>query len=184
MDNKETVYFRDGKLVAKSGDVRVYRMEDELFLEDGRMNLISSDVKKSDYVWQIGSKPKGNCLVIGLGLGTVAKYLLSLNKVTSVTVLEENEDIINAVNILNESAGLFKIIHTDYITYLYSNTMEYDFIFIDCYSKVDETTLPFIADLTVACKINLVPEGILLGWLDMGTSEKFIDSFYSLFNTI
>lgn len=180
---KETVYFRNGKLVAKSGDIRIYNMDDELFLEDGRMNLISSSDKKSGYIWQIGDRPVGNCLVIGLGLGTVARYLLSLNKVTGVTVIEENKDMIEAVNRLGMSADLFEIICTDYLMYLYKHSINYDFIFIDCYTKVDESTLPYIADLAIACKTNLASEGILLGWLDMKTPEKFIDSFYSLFNT-
>lgn len=180
--NKESEYYRKGKLVSKSGDIRIYKMDDELFLEDGRMNLVCSDTKKSDYIWQIGSKPKGNCLVIGLGLGTVAKYLLSLPKVQGVTVLESDKDIIKAVDKINGSKDLFEIICTDYISYLYSNSLEYDFIFLDCYTKVDATTLPFIADIAMACKINLSPGGILLGWLDMNTSERFIDSFYSLFN--
>ena len=182
--NKESTYFRNGKLIAKSGDVRVYTMDNELFLEDGRMNLVSSDSKKGDYIWQISGKPKGNCLVIGLGLGTIVSYILSLNKVSSLTIIEENKDIISVVNKLNKFEGLFEIICIDYLSYLYKNNTKYDFIFIDCYTKIDETTLPYIADIVVASKLNLKSGGVLLGWFDIRTSERFVDSFYNLFNTI
>jgi len=182
--DKESVYFRNGKLIAKSGDIRVYTMDNELFLEDGRMNLVASDTKKSDYIWQIGNKPIGNCLVVGLGLGIVVNYLLSLNKVNNLTIIEENKDIINVVNKLNKLEGLFEIICTDYFTYLYKSNTKYDFIFIDCYTKIDETTLPYIADIVIASKLNLKADGILLGWFDNRTSEKLVDPFYSLFNTV
>lgn len=180
--NKESVYFRNGKLVSKSGDVRIYQMNNELFLEDGRMNLISSDDNKSEYIWQLGDKPTGDCLVVGLGLATAAKYLLTMPKVTSVTVVEKNKSIIEAVSNVNKADELFKIEHADYLPYLYTNTTKYDFIFVDCYAKVEGETLPYIADITVACKTNLNTGGILLGWLDVNTPEKFIESFYSLFN--
>ena len=29
------IYFKDGKLIAQSGEVKVYKMNDELFLEKG-----------------------------------------------------------------------------------------------------------------------------------------------------
>lgn len=180
--NKESVYSRNGKLISKAGDVRIYNMNDELFLEDGRMNLISSDCDKNDYIWQINDKPFGNCLVVGLGLSTATKYILSVPKVTGVTVIEENSDIITAVNEINRITELVEVINEDYITYLYSCNEVYDFIFVDCYNKVDEKTIPYIADVTKACKTSLAPKGVLLGWLDMNTSERFIESFYSLFD--
>lgn len=180
--NKESVYFRNGKLISKSGDVRVYRMDDELFLEDGRMNLISSDDARSEYIWQLGDKPTGDCLVIGLGAATVAKYIMTMPKVTGVTVVEENEDIIKAVSDATQVDELFKVDHGEYLPYLYSTDTKYDFIFVNCYSKVDASTLPYIADITTACKTKLNTGGILLGWLDVNTPERYIESFYSLFN--
>ena len=93
--NKGTVYFRDGELVAKSGSIKVYSMNEELFMEVGPgHNLLSSERDVADYVWQIVDKPFGNCLIIGLGLGVSAKYILSLPKIKSLVVLEENMDVI------------------------------------------------------------------------------------------
>lgn len=180
--NKESVYFRNGKLISKAGDVRIYRMNDELFMEDGRMNLISSDDNKSEYIWQLGDKPVGNCLIVGLGLATAAKYLLSMPKVTGVTIVEENKDIIEAVSNVNKIDELLKIDNAEYLPYLYTTEDKYDFIFVDCYTKVDGETLPYIADVTTACKTSLSSNGILLGWLDVNTPERYIEAFYSLFN--
>jgi len=157
-------------------------MDDELFLEDGRMNLISSDDKRSEYIWQLGDKPEGDCLVVGLGLGTVARYLLSMPKTTGVTVVEENSDIIEAVSKINKTDELIKVEHAEYLSYLYTDNGQYDFIFVDSYDKVEAETLPYIADITRACKTKLNAGGILLGWLDVNTPEKYIESFYSLFN--
>lgn len=180
--NKESVYSRNGKLISKSGDVRIYNLNDELFLEDGRMNLISSDCDKNDYIWQINDKPFGNCLIVGLGLATAVKYILSFPRVTGVTVLEENTDIIKAVNDINQITELVEVVNEEYLSFLYNCDNSYDFIFVDCYTSVNEKTIPYIADVTKACKTNLNTNGVLLGWLDMNTSEKFIEPFYGLFD--
>lgn len=182
--NKESVYFRDGKLISKSGDIRIYDLNNELFMEDGRMNLIASEEDKSEYIWQLGSKPRGDCLVVGLGLCTAARYIISLPSVDSVTVLEQNPDIISAVHQVKEELELFKVIHGDYIPYLYKSNIKYDFIFVDFYNRVNEGTLPYIADVVAACKTCLKPNGIILGWLDIKTAERYIEAFYNLFNVV
>lgn len=179
---KESVYFREGKLVAKSGDVRVYDVNQELFLEDGRLNLIASDQKLSDYIWQVGDKPFGNCLIAGMGLCISAKYVQSLPKIDKLTVVEDNKDIINVNYTLDRISKNLKVIHADYITFLYKTTNKYDFIFLDCYYKINITTMPYIADLVAAAKKALKSNGILIGWLDDNTSEKLIEPFYNLFN--
>jgi len=180
--SKESVYFREGRLIAKSNDVRIYDLEGELFLEDGRLNLIASDQKLSDYVWQIADKPFGHCLIAGLGLGLTAKYIRSLTKTKSITIVEENKDIIAVNHTLNRLPKAFKVINYDYITYLYESTNKYDFIFLDCYSKIDTTTIPYIADVVAAGKKALKPNGILIGWLDNHTPERLVEPFYDLFN--
>jgi len=177
-----TIYFRDGDLVAKSGEVRVYEMEGSLYMESGRGTLISSDRDLSDYIWQISSKPFGNCLVIGLGLGVASKYILSLPKVTTITTIEESKDVIKTQKeIFPINDGRLKIINTDYLPYLYKSGSRFDFIFVDCYNIIDETTFPLIADIVVACKRRLSKQGVLIGWLDSSTPEVFIDAFYKLF---
>lgn len=178
-----SIYYVDGELVSQHGNIKVYNMNDELFMEQGK-HLIYSDQELSDYIWQISGKPFGNCLVLGLGLGVASKYILSLNKVKKLTVVEEDLDIIHGQVV----SGMIyderlNVVRADYITYLYTSKEEFDFIFIDCYSHVTKTTLPLIADLVVAAKRSLSGKGILIGWMDMGTPEELVDPFYGLFSS-
>jgi len=180
---KGPIYSRDGKLVMRSGEVRVYDLDNELFMELGRQNLIAADKDLSDYIWQLADKPFGNCLIISLGLGIASKYLLSFNNVKSVTVIEEYEEIIEVqakINPINDDR--FRVINDSALTYLYKTDETYDFIFLDYHTVINEWTFPIIADITTACKKVLVYNGILLGWLDGNTPEIFIDSFFDLFN--
>lgn len=180
--SKSAIYFRDGKLVAKSGETRVYEMNGELFMETGRSNLVSSDQDLSDYIWQIGNKPSGDCLIIGLGLGISTKYVLSLSKVTSITILEPDSTIIDTqAYVASIENSKVNIINKEILPYLYQSDNKYDFIFVDCYNKIDEDTLPYIADIVAAAKKILTQRGVLLGWLDNNTPERFIESFYKIF---
>jgi hypothetical protein len=177
-----TIYFRDGDLIAKSREVRVYKMDEELFMGSNRGNLISADQDLSEYIWQINNKPFGNCLVVGLGLGVATRYILSLTNVDKVTVVEENKDVITAqaeVGYIDDNR--LTVINKKYLQFLYKTKEKYDFIFIDCYNKIDEDTFPMIADIAAAGKLVLTNEGILIGWLDNSTPEIFIDAFYGLF---
>ncbi len=119
MKNSPT-YFRDGKLLVKNGDIRVYELNSELFMELGRQNLISSERDLSEYIWQMSDRPFGNCLLIGLGLGVASKYLLSFDNVKSVTVIEEYETIIEAQNELSPiNDKRFSIINEPALSHLY-----------------------------------------------------------------
>jgi len=180
--NNELKYFTDGKLVSNSGNVNIYKMNGDLFVEDGRMNLISSDSAKSEYIWQLGNKPKGKCLVLGLGTAMVPKYIMTIPKVISVTTVEENSDVIKAISTIVREFDKLDVKCDEYLHYLYSSTNQYDFIFVNCYYKVDNSTIPYIADIITACKTVLAPDGVLLGWLDINTPEKYIDTFYKLFD--
>ncbi len=179
---KGTIYFRDGDLVAKSGEVRVYKMNNELFMESHRGNLVSSDKDLSDYIWQVNSKPFGNCLIVGLGLGVAARYTLSLNGVTNVTVIEEDADIIKAqADAVTMDDDRLTILNKEFLPFLYKTKEKFDFVFIDCYNKIDEDSFPMVADIAIASRTVLARDGILIGWLDNSTPEIFIDAFYNLF---
>lgn len=178
---EDVVYFRDGKLIAESGKVRAFELKNQVFLENGQNNLIFSDDKKGDLIWQIDKKPFGDCLILGLRLGIAPGYIFSLDKINNVTVVEEDQDIINVHNKLNKKFE-YKIIKSDYLDFLYTSTKTFNFIFIDCYDKIDHKTLPYIADIVTASKKVLKPKGVLIGWLDENTPEVLINSFYSLFS--
>lgn len=189
------IYFNDGDLVVEQGNVRVYQANNELFLELGPgHNLWALESELPDYVEQLWDKPKGDCLEIGLGLGVASRYILSCPKVTSLTTVEVNEDVIavqEKVNTIldtrkNENIKFYKnkkhlILNADGLYYAYSTKCKYDFIFLDFYDVIDEDTLPQIEDMTQACKRLLKDNGVITGWFDKATPSEFIDDFNRLF---
>jgi len=177
------IYFKDGELVAESGDARVYKMHDQLFLEKGPgHNLWALESELEDYIQQLGSWPQGDCLEIGLGLGVASRYLLSFPKVKTLTTVEIDEDVIAVQKIANPIDDKRHIIlnaHGLYFTY--QTKRVYDFIFLDFYSHIDEDTLPEIADMVEACRRTLKDGGRLVGWLDPYTPGDFAKVFLELF---
>jgi len=177
------IYFRDGELVAESGDARIYKMNDKLFLEKGEGHTLwALEDELKDYILQLESWPKGDCLEIGLGLGVASKYLLSFPKVKSLTTIEIDEDVIAVQKLadpIDDDRHLILNAHGLY--YAYETKRLYDFIFLDFYDVIDEETLPVIADMTVACERILKRGGRMIGWLDKHTPGDHAAIFMSLF---
>lgn len=191
--NEGLIYFKDGELIVESGEAKVYKLNNELFLEIGPgHNLWALESELEDYIWQLSGRPMGECLEIGLGLGVASKYILSCPKVRGLTTVEINEDVINVYNKLNPEDYSFDytesyydkrhtIITLDGLVYMYGTERRFDFIFIDCYGVIDEDTLPTIADMSSAGKRILKEDGIMVGWFDKATPDEFVGPFYELF---
>jgi spermidine synthase len=189
------IYFQDGELLAKSGDAKIYTMEvegkRELFLEIGEGHTLwAHSMEWEDYVFQLKGRPRGICLEIGLGLGVASRYILSCPKVEHLTTVEVNEDVIKVqqkANPIEDKWGMqaFKERHTihnaDGLAYMYITKKRFDFIFIDCYDRIDEDTMPLIADMAYAAKRILKPGGEVVGWFDKYTPEKMVEPFFNIF---
>ena len=188
------IYFQDGVLLAESGDAKVYEMAGELFLEIGPGHTLwALESEAEDYIEQLGDKPHGHVLEIGLGLGVASKYLLSCPKVTSLTTIEKNADVIKVHGQISSVMRTFKgaeeyfsnkrhlVLNADGLLYAYNTEMTYDFVFVDCYDRIDEETLPFITDVVNACKRLLKDDGEIVGWFDKYTPDEYVDEFFNLF---
>jgi len=189
------IYFRDGDLIAESGEARVYRMitngNEELFLEIGQGHTLwAHSMEWEDYVFQLKGRPHGECLEIGLGLGVASRYILSCPKVENLTTIEVNKDVIEVqakINPIEDKWGMisFSDRHTIYnaegLAYMYATKKKYDFVFIDCYDRIDEETLPLIADMAFAAKRLLKEGGEVVGWFDKFTTEDFVTPFFNIF---
>jgi len=187
------IYFQEGKLVAESGEVKIYSMltnfskkhlkREELFLEIGPGHTLwALESELPDYIWQLKDYPKGNCLEIGLGLGVASKYILTFPRVETLTTVEKNEDVIKAqkqVNPIEDNRHV--VLEADGLVYAYETQREFDFIFIDCYDAIDEDSLPMIEDMAYACRRILKDDGRILGWWDESAPEEFVNSFFDLF---
>lgn len=190
MGNDKLIYFQDGDTVASSGGAVVYKMNGRLFLEIEH-TLWAMEDELYDYMEQLHDYPKGDCLEIGLGLGTASRYILTFPTVNHLTTVEINKDVIGVHEMIGENDRYFsldydpsrhRILNADGIMYAYRTKRKYDFIFIDCYDRIDEDTLPIIEDVTRACCRLLKPEGKLVAWLDRFTPWEFKNQFRKLVN--
>lgn len=186
------IYFRDGDIVAEYGTARVYKMNSELFLEIGTAHTLwALESELTDYIEQLEDYPKGQCLEIGLGLGVASRYILTFPAVEHLTTVEKNLDVIKAHSLIREedrgpkmnyNPSKHKILNVDGLIYAYKTKRRYDFIFIDCYDRIDEDTLPIIADMYKACSRILKPEGRIIAWLDNATPGEYFLEFQNIIN--
>jgi predicted membrane-bound spermidine synthase len=176
-------YFSRGKVIAESGDVRVYEFGKDLFLDKGISHFLWARASElREYESQIKNYPKGNCLEIGLGLGVSAKYILTQPRTEYLTTVETNPDVINVFFKLNqEGLGRHKIILGDGIDFLIKTEETFDFVFLDFYSLIDEDTLPQITLAVRLAKFKLNREGKIVAWFDPFTPEEFALPFFDLF---
>jgi spermidine synthase len=193
MSEPGLIYFNDGKLIAEAGSAKVYKMNDELFLEIGPGHTLwALESELDDYKVQLYDYPKGRCLEIGLGLGTASRYILTFPLVEHLTTVEINPDVIAAHELIREEDRKYSlnynpkkhlILCANGIEYAYQTRKRYDFIFIDCYDRIDEDTLPLIADMFAACRRILKPSGRIVMWLDKHTPEPYYTKFERIKDT-
>jgi len=163
-----------------------------LLLEIGPGHTLwASESELQEYMNQLEDLPRGQCLEVGLGLGVVSRYLLTFPAVDHLTTVEINPEVIEVHKRIKESErGLnlgyspekHRILNVNGIEYAYKTKRRYDFIFIDCYDRIDEDTLPIIADMTTACSRLLNRNGKMRGWLDVHTPETFYTIFQKIFD--
>ncbi len=194
MQTSTGIYFKEGGLVARSGEVSVYEMAGQLFLEVGPgHNLWALESEYTDYMAQLGDKPKGKCLEIGLGLGVASRCILTYPEVTTLTTVELRKDVIKIHNdvipLLDQriekwtpyESDRHTIINEDGLKYMLSTRERYDFVFMDFYKHIDEDTMPTIKDMIAAAKVCLTEKGIISGWLDPYTPIEYVNEFLGSF---
>lgn len=193
--SENAIYYEDGELVASSGEVRVYNMDDLFFLEIGLGHTLwTLESEIFDYMEQLGDTPFGDVLEIGLGMGITSRYLLSCKNVKTLTTIEINRDVIKVyskiktvlddklkdiVNVIPNKGH--RIINNDGLRYITHTQRKYDFIFIDNYTIIDEETLPEIEELVKAAGKILNSDGIISGWYDKHSLESFTVQFNDIF---
>lgn len=193
--SENAIYYEDGELIASIGEVSVYNMDDQLFLEIGPAHTLwTLESEIFDYIEQLGDTPSGDVLEIGLGMGVTSRYLLSCKNVKTLTTIEINRDVIKVYNKIKEllddklkdivnitSDKKHRIINNDGLRYITHTQRKYDFIFIDNYTIIDEETLPEIEELVKAAAKILNTGGIISGWYDKHTLERFTVRFNDIF---
>ena len=195
MQTSTGLYFKDGEVITRHGEVTIYRMDDILFLEVGPgHNLWALESEYSDYMAQLGDKPRGDCLEIGLGLGIASRCILTYPSVDTLTTIElrknvikSHEDIVQLLDKKSEKWAPYDskrhiIKNYDGFMYMLKTTNKYDFIFMDFYKHIDEDSICEIKDMVKCAKLRLNPGGKVLGWFDPHTPVEFIKDFFDIFN--
>jgi len=179
------LYFEDGKVIADSNDIVVYEMDGVRYLEQGPgHNLWADSDEIKELAEQIGDKPRGDCLEIGLGLGVASEYILSCPRVKSLTTIELNSDVVYVYYELNKKDDRHTIICQNGLDYMLETEQKFDFVFLDMYSCIDEDTLPEIKSYVNASKKILNDGGEVMGWFDPYTPVEFAQEFFRCFDAL
>jgi len=177
------IYFTHGILLAESGNMRIYKFDRMLHLEEGPGHTLwAIEDEIEEYSEQISSYPHGDCLEIGLGLGVASKYILSCPSVDSLTTVEISEDVVKIqkeTNFIDDDRHT--IICMDGLSYINLTDKAYDFIFMDFYHFIDEDGLPVIKTYVDSSRRILREGGKIVGWFDPYTPEEFVNDFYKIF---
>lgn len=111
--------------VKKFGDIEVYdkrglkvlKIDGQTIEKERRHNLYEK------------LNPKGNVLMLGLGLGLFKKA--HSNRIKKLVSVEKNKDVIDIYKEYNTIDDKHTIIHGDGLTYLDGSKEEFDYIFMD-----------------------------------------------------
>lgn len=87
-------------------------------------------------------RAKGDVLIFGMGLGLIIFPLLEDSEITSITVVEMDEHLINDVSSIiksKDSRGILKIVNGDAFEYHKQiDTEKFDTIYFDIWQNVDD----------------------------------------------
>jgi len=195
MQTETMIYWKNGNIVAESGQIKVYEMQEQLYLEQGPGHTLwALESECAVYLDQfIKQEPKGNVCEIGLGLGVAARLLMSFPKVKHLTTIEKNKDVIfthdATIHILDERVNKWPHyeyakhtkINEDGLHFLSATKERFDYIFLDFYKAIDEDTLPEIKDMCNAAQKCLTKNGVVIGWLDPYTQASDYEEFIQIF---
>jgi SAM-dependent methyltransferase len=175
------LYFIEGEIIAQCGNIKVYEFNGELYLERGPGHSLWADsLEIEELKPQIGDKPRGDCLEIGLGLGVASKFILSKD-INSLTTVEKDIEVITVYKQLNPIDDKHKIICGNGADFMLETKGTYDFIFLDFYDIIDEDTIGDIENYVKIAKTILRPGGEVVGWFDIYTPDEFAEQFFALF---
>lgn len=175
------LYFTDGKVIAQSGDVKVYEFEGSQYLDiNHQLWMRSTEIK--EIVEQIDNKAKGKCLEIGLGLGIASDYMLATGA-SSLTTIEIDSDVIAVYKQLNVVDPRHRIIRGSGRDFLVSTDEQFDFVFLDFYSLIDEETIKEIGDYVdlIISRQILKSGGEIVAWFDPYTPDEIAETFEQFF---
>ena len=160
--------YKDGKLIKELENIRVYKCDNELYLEqdlEGYGTELWAYTIELPYFKQLMKDyPKGDCLETGLGLGVSSRYILSFDKVKSLTTVEIDPNMIEvqrAVNHIDDNRHT--IVNDNCYTFIRKTNRKFDFIFIDHYNNIYDK-IYYLLTMLNNLKDKINPGGKIVHW--------------------
>lgn len=107
---------------------------------------------------------RGDVLILGLGLGMIIEWMLTKPEVTSITVVEQQEDVIKLVAPTFAKEPRVTILVGDADTFTPTGDMKYDYIWHDIWDDLSEANLPHMTTLRRRYRKYLKPDGTQGFW--------------------
>lgn len=111
---------------------------------------------------EAAQKASGDVLVVGLGLGVINEYLKENRNVTSITIVEKSQQVIDLVReIFPERLSGVIVFPTDFFSFKTGG--KYDYIYGDIFHVLDPRNFNAWERFSEHAKTLLAPEGIIEG---------------------
>lgn len=144
ISNKRATAENFSFVISGKGDQVVSAGSYVTLIMDGRVMMSDTDAEKmSNYAFI--KKANGRVLIAGLGIGMLLHNILDKSEVKSVTVIENNSDLIDIVAPMFAHKKL-TVIDADIFEWS-TNGLKYDCIYFDIWSTVDTDNLSDIKKL-------------------------------------
>ncbi len=139
-------------------------------VQDGRVLDVEDGVWMSDTPFEYETtknainNSKGDVLECGIGIGMFVHYASKRDQVKSITIVEQEKDVIDLVYPVVENKKT-SVIKGDAIEFIKTTDRKFDFIHIDIWASVSTPYLVIDKVLKIARK-KLKPNGIVSCWLE------------------
>lgn len=126
-------------------------------------NIIISDTAMEKYTnYEIYCEAHGHILVAGLGIGMILMGLQNKPEVTSITVIEKEQEIIKIIKDQLPLNDKVTIIQADIFTYV--PTRKFDTIYFDIWDNISGDVWDEIKSLQRKYRSKLVKGGHMFSW--------------------
>lgn len=152
LDGDGMMYMRDGEYIR--------------LVVNGNLEMSDTNMEKNSN-WSFVNNAKGDVFIAGLGIGLILHNLrdkIKSGEVTSVTVLEKSQDVIDLVAPYYKDLGI-KVIQGDIREYKPQKEEKYDTIYFDIWPTINEDNLEEIATFHQRWKFHKRKGGWMSSWM-------------------
>jgi hypothetical protein len=160
---KESV-LNNAKITYKDGTYFLYNNDDKW------MTLTKSDYHQVAELYSSYDQAYGDVLISGLGFGILPLWVCNKKEVTSVTVIEISQDVIDLFLLSNDIPNKMNIINKDISTLI--TEKKYDSLLLDHYEGTDLSGM--LKNMEQIC--NKINHKVFWAWsLEMAYLAEFFD---------